>query len=56
MKQVEGLLTHSVKRRPGRIAFTLIFGPCVDARHFIKWTPAALVTEYGILLPPVVIP
>lgn len=43
--------THSVSKRPGSMELTLIFGPCVDAKHFIKCIPAALVTEYGILLP-----
>lgn len=29
-------LTHSVKSRPGNTALTLIFGPCVVARHFMR--------------------
>ncbi len=37
--------THSVSRRPGSTALMRIFGPCVVARHFIRWRPAALVTE-----------
>lgn len=38
-------LTHSVNSRPGKTALTLTFGPCVEARHFMRWRPAALVTE-----------
>jgi hypothetical protein len=41
----------SVFTRPGQTAFTLIFGPCVSARHLLRCSPAALQTEYAILLP-----
>jgi len=48
--------THSVSRRPGKTALTLIFGPWLKARVFISCKPAALVTEYAMLLPIVEIP
>lgn len=47
-----GQPTHSVSSRPGSTALTLIFGPCVTARHFMRCKPAAFVTLYGIELPP----
>lgn len=43
--------THSVNNNPGRTALIRVFGPCVVAMHFIRWTPAALVTLYAMLLP-----
>ncbi len=42
---------HSVNSSPGNTALTLTFGPWVVAKHFIKCSCAALVTEYGILEP-----
>lgn len=39
-------ITHSVRRSPGEMALTLILGPCVVARHFIRWR-AAKVSQPG---------
>lgn len=47
---------HSVSSSPGSTALTLIFGPCVVARHFMRCSCAALVTLYGMLLPLALIP
>lgn len=44
-------LTHSVKSNPGRTALIRVLGPCVDAMHRMSCRPAALVTEYAMLLP-----
>jgi hypothetical protein len=49
-------LTHSVSRIPGSTALILILGPCVCARPFIRCSCAALVTLYGRLLPPGILP
>jgi len=47
---------HSVSSKPGRTAFALTFAPCVLATHLTKCNCAAFVTEYAILLPPIVRP
>jgi hypothetical protein len=47
---------HSVNSSPGNTALTLTTGPCVAAKHLMSCNCAALVTEYGKLLPPALIP
>jgi hypothetical protein len=47
---------HSVNSSPGKTALIRVLGPWVDAMHFMRCRPAALVTEYAIELPPWLIP
>jgi hypothetical protein len=48
--------TQSVNSKPGRTAFTRTLGPWVWAKHRIRWSWAALVTEYAMELPPIEAP
>lgn len=52
----EKALTHSVSSRPGSTALTRTRGPCVAAKQRISCSCAALVTQYGRLLPAVEMP
>jgi len=47
---------HSVSSKPGRTALIRNFLPCVWAAHLMKWSCAALVTEYAMELPPIAWP
>jgi len=43
----EAVHTHSVSSSPGKIAFTLILGPCVTAKAFIRCNPGYAGQSYA---------